>query len=116
MKLALSGILLVVAVAVGWSFWNNRDSTYRYCLTVSVESEGKTYTGSGVIQVHMHFQEYWAPPAIPHVTGDAVIVDVPGHQPIFALLSATRNISWDAEVALRVFRERLPESGGHDAT
>jgi len=69
---------LVVAAAVGWYVWALHGSTFRYRLTVAVESSGKTYTGSGVIQVNMHFQDYWSPPALPRVTGDAVIVDVPG--------------------------------------
>jgi hypothetical protein len=84
-------------------------TTNRYRLTATVESGGKTYTGSGVIQVRMHFQEYASPPALPRVTGDAVVVEVPGRSPIFFLLTSEWSVDWDSSIPYTVFQDQLPE-------
>jgi hypothetical protein len=105
MKVFLVAAIMLVA---GWWIWSARGDTFRYRLTVAVESNGEIYTGSGVIEVKMHFQEYWSPPALPRVTGDAVVVEVPGRDPIFVLLTAKENVDWDASIAFKTFQDRFP--------
>jgi len=90
--------------------WFGDENTFRYRLTVAVESGGEVYAGSSVIQVEVVRQELrllsqttWAS----KVTGDAVVVDVPKHNPIFVLLSA-KTADWDAAIAFKMFRQRLP--------
>jgi hypothetical protein len=102
-------VLVVLAVAGAWladSFTTGTSFNYR--LTATVESGGQMYTGSGVIQVAMHFQEYASPPALPKVTGDAVIVEVPGKAPIFFLLTSDWSVDWDSGIAFLTFQDQLP--------
>ena len=61
-------------------------NTFRYRLTVEVASGTKVSTASGVIQVKMKIGGIvFSNVATPEVTGDAVVVDVPDHAPIFVL-------------------------------
>lgn len=101
--------VLVLAVVAGvWLSQSFEAGTFRYRLTATIESGGQAYTGSGVIQVRMHFQEYAAPAALPRVTGDAVVVEVPGREPIFFLLTSDWSVDWDAGLAFLMFQDRLP--------
>lgn len=101
--------VLVLAVVAGvWLSESFAAGTFRYRLTATVESGGQTYSGSGVIEVRMHFQEYAAPEALPRVTGDAVVVEVPGRDPVFFLLTSAWSVDWDAGIAFRVFQDQLP--------
>ena len=101
-------VLALVMLVAGYSWWNS-EPPIRYRLTVAIASGGKTYTGSGVIQVKMHFQEYWSPPMLPHVTGDAIVVEAPDHAPVFALLRSKRNVGWDAQIPFDMFRDSFPK-------
>ncbi len=106
----IAATVLVVAVVAGaWLSESIAKGTFRYRLTATVESGGQTYTGSGVIQVRMNFQEYWSPPALPRVTGDAVVVEVPGHEPIFFLLTSDWSVDWDAAIPFATFEERFTD-------
>ena len=98
--------LVIAGVSLGQSFVNDR--TFHYRLTAAVESGGQTYTGSGVIEVFMHFQEYATPSALPRVKGDAVVVEVPGRSPIFFLLTSEWSVDWDAAIAFHTFQDQFP--------
>ncbi len=39
-------------------------------------------------------------------------MEVPDHAPIFVLLTAKNNADWDAGIAFKVFRDRLPDPKG----
>lgn len=104
-------VLLVAGLVflVGQCVWTNRGDTFRYRLTVAVESGGRVYTGSSVIQVRSVKQgPLTQAVSLPKVTGDAVVVDVPGRNPIFVLLSQRGGGDWDASIAIETFRHRLP--------
>jgi len=105
-------VLAALAVAVvGYTIWGNYETTFRYRLTATVESGGQFYTGNGVIQVQIILQRlsFSGHASLPKVTGDAVVVDVPGRSPIFFLLSADGNVDWDANIAFTMFRQLLPD-------
>jgi hypothetical protein len=106
------GLLLVAAIAaLGWYFWAQHETTFRYRLTVNVVSDGQTYTGSGVIQEQVLVNTIrlngfaWDS----KLTGDAVVVEVPGRPPIFALLSTKKNVDWADSIAFAMFRNELPD-------
>ena len=115
--IVIGGPLLVVFVVLagwaGWDLWQNRNDTFRYRLTVEVASGTTVYTGSGVIQVKMKIGGIvFSNVATPEVTGDAVVIEVPDHAPIFVLLSARNNVDWDAGIAFKVFRHWMPDQTG----
>jgi hypothetical protein len=106
------GLLLVAAIAaLGWYFWAQHETTFRYRLTVNVVSDGQAYSGSGVIQEQVIVNTIrlngfaWDA----KLTGDAVVVEVPGRSPIFALLSTKKNVDWADSIAFAMFRNELPD-------
>ena len=100
-------LLCIASVA----FWMNSEAPIRYRFTVTVASSGLTYSTSSVIEINMNFQEYWSPQAIAHVTGDAMVIEVPGHAPVFVLLRAPKNADWAGSIPFALFRDRLPAAG-----
>jgi hypothetical protein len=106
------GLLLVAAIAaLGWYLWAQHETTFRYRLTVNVVSDGQAYSGSGVIQeqvlvntIRLNGFAWYA-----KLTGDAVVVEVPGRPPIFALLSTKNDADWAESIAFSMFRDELPD-------
>jgi hypothetical protein len=104
-----STVAVLLVAAIVWFLWeSNRAPSFRYRLTVAVASGGETYESSGVIEVKVKLQEYWSPPSVRYVTGDAVVIEVPDRPPVFVLMSARNNADWDAGIAYLIFRDRLP--------
>ena len=119
LKIFISGpLLFVVLLLVGlgaWTAWQSRNDTFRYRLTVEVASGAEVYAGSGVIQVTVRPTASWSlssSAAVAKVTGDAVVVEVPDRPPVFVLLAAKNNADWDAGIAFKVFRDRMPDQTG----
>jgi hypothetical protein len=104
----MAAVVIGMAAAAGYFYWQNRDPSFNYRLTVTVESGGQTYTASTVTRVRIKIQENWAPALVPIVTGDAVVVEVPGRSPIFVLMSAKTNVDWDSSLAFHIFQDRFP--------
>jgi hypothetical protein len=104
-----STVAVLLVAAIVWFLWeSNRAPSFRYRLTVAVASGGETYESSGVIEVKVKLQEYWSPPSVRYVTGDAVVIEVPDRPPVFVLMSARNNADWDAGIAYLIFGDRLP--------
>jgi hypothetical protein len=75
---------------------------YRYRLTVEIETPEGLRTGSSVIEVHTAMA---GPKSIPNpgqvstrIKGEAVAIDLPGGQTLFALLRSDGDIDWPAHV------------------
>lgn len=111
MRLA-GAIVLALAATLAAYLWLNREAPIRYRLTATVESGGKLYTASTVNEVRWSFQEYWSPPAVSSMTGEALIVEVPGKAPIFFLLSADGSADWAEFLPMETFISKLPDPHG----
>lgn len=84
----LMRLLLAVAILIAAYYWIYPDYSYRYRLTVEIESGGQTFSGSSVIEVTWHGQ-----PDIPDagsyrptLGGQAVVVDLPNNAIVVATL------------------------------
>lgn len=77
---------------------DDRTPDYRYRLTVEVETPEGLKTGSSVIQVRQWLGRAGGAPAssqiYTRVRGEAVTVDLPGDQTLFALLRSESDIQW----------------------
>lgn len=82
--------------------------TYRYRLTVEVETPQGPRSGSSVIEVQTAVsQGIPSPGSVSHrVRGEAVAVDLPGGETLFALLRSENDIDW----AKRVMFMLAPEA------
>lgn len=88
---------------------------YRYRLTVEVETTEGLKTGSSVIQVRKWLGRAGGAPAssqiYTRVRGEAVEVDLPGEQTLFALLRSDSNIQW-AGTIVSALTPRLSDADG----
>jgi hypothetical protein len=83
------GIALLIGGTVIWYTVSYPSFTYRYRMTVEVEVDGVSRSASSVIQVTLQKQSSFPgplPPFVPHVTGEAVYVDLGGKINIIAIL------------------------------
>ncbi len=75
---------------------------YRYRLTVEVDTPSGLRTGSSVIEVRTSVAGKYAIPSpgqvFSRVTGEAVAVDLPGNQRLFALLRSEESYDWAAGI------------------
>jgi hypothetical protein len=106
----LATTTLVVALCAGAAGCLFPVDSYRERITATVSVAGRTYTTSSVIEVYYRHQ----PPiqgvnTIVNATGDAVVLDVPGHSPVFILLTRPGDQSWAAGIAYQLFKGGLPE-------
>jgi hypothetical protein len=110
-RLALFFALLIVAVAGLWT-WAYPSATWRYRLTLEVETPEGLKTGSSVIEVQVKdgpsFNPEGARPVF--VRGEAVAVDLGSRGVLFALMSSERWSNFDCPVYV-VF-ETFPWPGG----
>ena len=118
MKIVAAIVLIAALGGTAWTLWARHETTFRYRLTVEVASGTKVFTGSGVIEVQIGIPivALNGIAATPRVTGDAVVVEVPHHPPIFVLLTAQKNSDWDSTIAFKLFRDQLPDHQGKSAT
>jgi hypothetical protein len=108
----VGALVLACLTLTACAFFDDPTPDYRYRLTVEVETPEGLKTGSSVIEV-----EQWFGPAggslRPTATkrrarGEAVAVDLPGGQTLFALLRSESDIEWAQTVVARLAPE-LPE-------
>jgi hypothetical protein len=83
-------VLILVFAAVGWYKWSFPTASYRYRLTISVESDGQVHSGSSVIDVGYLFypKALWQlfAPFEDRVRGQAVLIDLGAHGTLVAAL------------------------------
>ncbi|WP_298307471.1 hypothetical protein [uncultured Erythrobacter sp.] len=94
--------VLAGALLIGGCGAEDAAPDYRYRLTVEVETPEGHKTGSSVIEVQ---QTVMRPGSSPgnvgvsrRVRGEAVAVDLPGDQTLFALLRSENNVDWASYV------------------
>jgi hypothetical protein len=99
-----SFILAVILVTL--SGCNDKSTTFRYRLTMEVETPDGLRTGSSVIEVRV---DQLGPNSIPNrngadviATGEAVSVDLPNRKTIYALLVSENNRSWAEWVMISI--------------
>jgi hypothetical protein len=86
------GIVLVILIASGalWFWASFPTASYRYRLTIVVEADRQTHSGSSVIEVRYRFNpQFWWPVAGMYelsVKGQAVVVDLGAHGVLVAAL------------------------------
>ena len=107
-QLTLKGLFLVlVAIGlVGCGELGFNNWRWHQKMTVEVEVDGKTYTGSSVTSIHWwpnFFSGSWGG-ADWHskVQGEAVVIELPNKKYLFALLSYSGNTEYTANLATRV--------------
>ena len=95
------GAVCLMALPAGCSLID-RTPDYRYRLTVEVDTPQGLRTGSSVIEVQTSVAGEYSipsPGAVSHrVRGEAVAVDLPGGQTLFALLRSDNDIDWASRV------------------
>jgi len=76
----LVALLLVVGGAIAWWQFNFPAVSYRYRLTVAVETDGEVHSGSSVIKLLFRFVPKWLPPSggtyNVWFTGQAALIDL----------------------------------------
>jgi hypothetical protein len=76
----LAGVLLVIGGGFAWWQFNFPTVSYRYRLTVTVETDGDIHAGSSVIELFFRFSPKWLGPSggtyNVSVTGQAVLIDL----------------------------------------
>lgn len=111
-SLLLGGAALAATGVLGGC--GRRFPNYRYRLKVEIEAPGGLRTGSTVIEVQTkEAGEYsLAPSSVGHrLRGQAAIIELPGNQRLYALLSSQDQIDWAATVFFRM----TPDVTGKDA-
>lgn len=97
-------ISIIVALGMALYFWGPVDETptYRYRMTVEVETSQGLRTGSSVIEVRTDVASKLSVPTPGAVNmranGEAVAVDLPGGKTLFALLQSEDSTNWAAGV------------------
>ena len=92
MRRMLVVALILITTVVGAYKWNFPTASYRYRLTIAVESGGQVHSGSSVIQVWYRFNPPWFAALAGgsqfdvRVTGQAVLVDLGSNGAVIAAL------------------------------
>jgi hypothetical protein len=110
-------VLAIIAIPAGWfgsalvyEAWNTY--TYRYRLTIELQTPEGVRSGSGVIEVSTTKKATWVPQTggiISSIRGEAVYVDLDSRGILFILLSGEKD-SDAASIARRAFASLLPKS------
>lgn len=104
-KIALWLAVLVFGAFVVWNLILFPTYTYRYRMTVNVETGGKRYSGASVIEVRLKRQpEILQPRVAPEVTGEAVFVDLGGGRNVIALLTQWQDTDYPTHLIDKHFR------------
>lgn len=86
--------------------------TYSYKLSILIKSEGKTYEASNVWQVTAQFSPGFPGPEARRVSyslkGEAVVIDVPGHSPVFTLLRTEQDVDSLKYLPRNLFEAQIP--------
>lgn len=100
-------VLLAAAIYVGWSAVFSSD-TWRYRMTVVVETPEGIKTGSAVREVTFQKKSGLLPQATSHirVKGEAVVVNLGKFGVLFALLCGTTGEDYGSDVLLRAFNKK----------
>lgn len=110
----IAAVLGAALVLSGCSLFDETP-TYRYKLTVEVNTPEGVKSGSSVIEVDTHIASENAFPTPGllsfKVRGEAVAVDLPNGQTVFALLRSETDVEWAARVVPHV----APKVGGDGA-
>ncbi|MEX3012037.1 hypothetical protein [Hoeflea sp. TYP-13] len=84
-------------------------------MTITVEADGKTYTGSSVVRVRWRKNDPLSaangPQWITTVSGEAVVVEIPGRGVLFALLNPPDEYNYATDLAFKALgagAQRLP--------
>lgn len=107
---SISCLLMALLATMALAACGQRSETYRYRMTVEVETPQGLRTGSSVIEVSLTQtgKDSWAPPEArgvnARILGEAVAVDLPDDRVLFALLRSEQNVDaakWFAHWAIR---------------
>lgn len=105
-------VLMVLALGAALPACADDTPTYRYRLTVEVDTPAGLRSGSSVIEVDTRLVRPGSNPAsyaVEHrVRGEAVAVDLPGGRTLFALLRSPDDTDW----ASRVMVDLTPQQPG----
>jgi|HubBroStandDraft_6_1064221.scaffolds.fasta_scaffold96355_2 hypothetical protein len=89
-KLILMAAPLLILIGIPLLALELTTVSYRYRLTVAVETGGQVHSGSSVIEVRFSFNPEWAPPSVGtynvSVAGQAVLIDLGARGALVAAL------------------------------
>ncbi|MEO0418382.1 MAG: hypothetical protein AAF249_05930 [Pseudomonadota bacterium] len=97
------GIIFAALLLGSCGLADDKAPDYRYRLTVEVETPEGLKTGSSVIEVEQKLVRWGADPGTglmisSKVRGEAVAVDLPGGQTLYALLRSENDVDWASRV------------------
>lgn len=102
---SILALALGAAGVVGLGACATRIPSYRYRMTVEVETPEGLRSGSSVMEVGGYINSQFAPGeargrSVQHVTGEAICVEMPGERMLFALMVSDRDADYMASAAL----------------
>ena len=102
-------LILIIVLPLSYCvlFWPHY--SWHQKMTIEVEKDGQIYTGSSVTSVDWYkndaFSASHGPEWVSGVQGEAVVVELPGNQYLFALLSYSGNTEYTAHLATRILAD-----------
>lgn len=100
------GALILIVFPLGYCALTWPYYSWHQKMTVQVEVDGKTYSGSSVSYVFWRqndsFSAMHGPAWVSGVKGEAVVIELPENKYLFALLSYAGNTEYTANLATRV--------------
>ena len=107
------GPAVLAFASLGLASCSERMPTYRYRMTVEVTTPEGLRSGSSVIEIRQETGTRFPGPEAAslktYVTGEAVAVDLPGGQTVFALLRTPEREDGAGSYALAAFAPNLPD-------
>jgi hypothetical protein len=92
-------VLILIAIPFVWYMWNFPTASYRYRLSIAVETDGQVHSGSSVIELLFRFNPKWVPPSWGtynvSIRGQAVLIDLGAHG---VLVAALGGVPYDLSV------------------
>jgi hypothetical protein len=103
-RVMVAALAAILATLCAGCSWFDDTPSYRYRLTVEVDTPEGLKTGSSVIEVDTRTVRPGSSPASVGVSlrarGEAVVVDLPDGRTLFALLQSSEDSQWAARVML----------------
>lgn len=114
MKTLLVGGALLLIVLGSLIYFGLPDYSWHQKMTITVEADGKTYSGSSVVRVRFRKNDPLSavngPEWISSYGGEGSFLDIPGRGILFVTVNPPDQSSFTSDLALEVFSDDLPQT------